>query len=74
MMCQACWDEAYLIAELRGVPQADVYNELIRSRPVTFHEKKCALSREVTEQEVPSEPNVRAQTKRRTKGKSKWRS
>jgi len=69
MMCQACWDEAYLIAELRGVPQADVYNELIRSRPVTFHEQKCALASKVTAQEVPSTPNVRPQTKRRNKGK-----
>jgi len=73
--CQACWDEAYLLAvvnECNGKGQGEIYNELVRSRPVTYHDKKCTKTPEVPAQELQTKDTLRPQTKRRTKGKPKW--
>lgn len=72
--CEKCWDEAYDIDQCNGKGQGTIYNELIRSRPVTYHEKQCATSKEVPAQEVQTQNKVPSQKKRGTKGKSKWES
>jgi hypothetical protein len=69
--CQECWNEAYLIAETRGVPQGEVYNSLIRSRSVNYHAEKHAKTGEVPAQELQTQNEVPAQAKRRAKRKSK---
>lgn len=38
--CERCWSDAYLLAVVRGVPQADVYEDLIRD-VTEGHRRPC---------------------------------
>lgn len=41
MICNRCWQDSALIAELKGIPHVEAYMELLVSRAVTKDLKGC---------------------------------